>query len=271
MLRVEDISEDNLEDVFKICSWDRAFAPKDDPVLEKGRELKRQWILEMLERHGPCIKIAYLDGRPVAQILYYPEKTVPYLHHPRDDVIYLKCIFNPHPEAQRRSIGATLMKALIDECRTGMDSLGGRPCRFVVTRTFPHEGDLPLADFYEKYGFRQGQQEMFLEIGEKYAPMDVPELSPLPEDRGRTILLYNVNCEWGYYYANTARDLIQSRHPDHPVEVFNSWEEPEEYKKRGGGWMLIAAGILVNGKVPENPFIFWVDREAFLRNVEEVM
>jgi hypothetical protein len=163
------------------------------------------------------------------------------------------------------------MKAMIDECHTGLECLGGRPCRFVVTRPFPHEGDLPLADFYEKYGFRQGQQEMFLEINERYVPMDIPELSPLPEDRGRTILFYNINCEWGYYYANKARDLIQSRHPDHPVEVFNSWEEPDEYKKRGGGWMLIAAGILVNGKVPENPFIFWVDREAFLRNVEEAM
>jgi len=271
MLRVEDISEDNLEDVFKICSWDRAFAPKGDPVLEKGRELKRQWLLDMLERHGSCAKVAYLDEKPVAQILFYPEKAVPYLHHPRDGVIYLKCVFNSSLGAQRKGVGATLMKALIDECRTGLDCLGGRPCRFVVTRPFPHEGDLPLADFYEKYGFRQGQQEMFLEINEKYAPMDIPELSPLPEDRGRTILLYNVNCEWGYYYANTARDLIQSRHPDHPVEVFNSWEEPEEYKKRGGEWMLIAAAILVNGKVPENPFIFWVDREAFLRNVEEAM
>jgi hypothetical protein len=80
VLRVEDISEDNLDDVFMICSYDRAFAPMDDPVLKKGREFKRQWLLEMLEQHGPCTKIAYLDERPVAQILYYPEKTVPYLH-----------------------------------------------------------------------------------------------------------------------------------------------------------------------------------------------
>jgi GNAT superfamily N-acetyltransferase len=271
LLRVENISEENLEDVFKICSWNRAFAPTDDPVLEKAREFKRRWLLDMLEQYGPCTKIAYLDGKPVAQILFYPEETVPYLHHPRKDVINLKCILNPFPEAQRKGVGAALMKALVDEGYTGLDCLGGRPCRFVVTRPFPHEGDLPLADFYEKYGFKQGHQEMFLEIKEKYVPMDIPKLSPLPEDRGRTILLYNVNCEWGYYYATTARDLIQSKHPDHPVEVFNSWKEPEEYKKRGDGWMLIAVGILVNGKVPENPFIFWVDRKAFLRNVEEAM
>jgi len=271
LLNIENISEENLDDVFKICSWNRVFAPADDPILEKGREFKRQWLLDMLERYGPCTKIAYLDGKPVAQILFYPEETVPYLHNPRKGVINLKCIFNPFPEAQRKGVGAALMKSLVDEGHTGLDCLGGSPCRFVVTRTFPHEGDLPLADFYEKYGFKQGHQEMFLEIKEKYVPMKIPDLSPLPEDRGRTILLYNVNCEWGYYYAMMAGDLIHSKHPYHPVEIFNSWKEPEEYKKRGGGWMLIAAGILVNAQVPENPFIFWLDRDAFIRNVEEAM
>ena len=257
--------------MFKICSLDKVYAPTDDPILEKGREFKRQWLLEMLEHYGPCTKIAYLEGKPVAQILFYPEETVPYLHHPRKDAIHLKCILNSVPEARRKGVGATLMKTLIDECHSGLDCLGGRPCRFVVTRIFPNEGDLPLADFYEKYGFEQGQGEMFLEIKGKYVPMKVPELSPLPEDRGRTILLYNVNCEWGYYFAMNAREHIHSKHPHHPVEIFDSWKEPEEYKKRGGGWMLKFVGILVNTQVPENPYIFWVDREAFLRNVEEAM
>ena len=271
MLNVENISEKNLDDVFKICSWDKVFAPTDDPILEKGREFRRRWILDMLEQHGPCTKIAYLDGKPVAQISFYPEETVPYLHHPRKDAIQLKCILNSFPEAWRKGVGAALMKILIEECHSGLDCLGGKPCQFVVTRTFPHQGDLPLADFYEKYGFKQGQEEMFLEIKDKYVPMKIPELNPLPEDRGRTILLYNEECEWGYYYAMTIRNLIHNKHPHHPIEIFNSWKEPDEYKKRGGGWMLIAAAILVNARVPENPFLFWYDREAFLRNVEEAM
>lgn len=35
--------------------------------------------------------------------------------------------------------------------------------------------------------------------------------------------------------------------------------------------MLIAVGIIVNAQIPENPFLFWSDREAFLRNVEKVL
>jgi GNAT superfamily N-acetyltransferase len=271
LIKIKDVSEENLDDVFRICSSNRVFASLDNPIVGKARDLKRRWLLDMLEKHGPCTKIAYLDGNPVAQVLFYPEDAVPYLHNPRKNVLNLKCIFNAFPETREKGTGAALMKALLDECHSGLDCLGVRPCRFVVTRPFPHEGDLPLANFYEKYGFKQGQGEMFLEIKDKYVPMEIPELKSLPEDRGRTILLYNPNCEWGYYLAVSARDLIHSKHPNHPVEVFDSWEDPYEYKKRGGGWMLIAAAILVNARIPENPFIFWVDRDAFLKNVENAM
>ena len=271
MLIIENISRENLEPALNICSSNRPFAPINDPILVKAIDLKRQWLLEMLEKHGSCMKIALLDGKAVAQILIYPEEAIPYIHNPREDAIYLKCIFNNRPETRGKGIGRALIKSLIEESQQGLDCLGGRPSQFIVTRPFPHEGDLPLSDFYEKYGFRQGQQEMFLEIKGKYVPMKIPELSPLPEDRGRTVITYSVDCEWGYYFAMKAPELIRSKHPNHTIEVFDCWKEPEEYKKRGGGWMLIAAGILVNARIPENPFIFWVDRGAFLRNVEKEM
>ena len=53
MFRIEDISEDKLDDVFKICSGYRAFAQRDDPVLGEGVEFKRRLFLEMLGRYGP--------------------------------------------------------------------------------------------------------------------------------------------------------------------------------------------------------------------------
>jgi hypothetical protein len=130
---------------------------------------------------------------------------------------------------------------------------------------------LPINDFYEKYGFKQGHQEMFLEINSKYVPMEIPEFRSLPEDRGKIILTYNPDCEWGYFYVMTTKKIFQDKYPDLPIEIFNSWEKPEEYKKRGGGWMLIAAGILVNAQVPKNPFDFWSDRKAFIQNVENIL
>ena len=65
--------------------------------------------------------------------------------------------------------------------------------------------------------------------------------------------------------------LVNAKIPDHPVEIYDSWKEPDEYKKRGGGWMGIAAAMLVNAKIPEDPLSLYYDRDAFLRNIEEAM
>jgi len=268
LLRVGNISEENLEDVFKICSWNRAFAPRDDPILEKGMEIKRQWLLDMLERHGSCTKIAYLDGNPVAQILFYPEETIPYIHDSRKDVVHLQCIYSPFPDSQRKGAGAILMKDLVDTCEAGLSCLRGRPCSFLVTRPFPHEGNLSFSEFYGKYGFRQGTQEMFLESRGDYVPREASEYRPLLEDRDRTVILYNPACEWGYFAAFKIKGLLQEMDPDLPVEVFNIWERPEGYMKRPLQ-KVTSARVIVNTQLVNSSF--WADKEAFRREAEEAL
>jgi len=265
MLIIENLSEENLEDVFKICSHNRF----DGPLHKKGIEVRKRWLIDMLEQNGPCAKIAYLEGRPVAQIAFYPEETIPYIHDPRKDVINLQCIYNPFPEAQRKGVGAALMKALLDECNTGLDCLGGRPCSFVVTRPFQHEGELSFSEFYKKYGFRQGPQEMFLEIKGEYVPREILEYRPLPEDRGRVIILYNPACEWGYFLAYKIKELLKEMDPVPSVEIFNIWERPEGFLKRP--LQRVTSGrVIVNGQLYKG-VSFWTDREAFLQNVEDAM
>jgi hypothetical protein len=269
LLRVENISEENLEDVFMICSWNRAFASMEGSTQEKARELKRRWLIDMLKRHGPCTKIAYLDGKPVAQILFYPEETIPFNHDPRKDVLHLQCIFNPLPEAQHKGVGDALMKNLVDECNSGLKCMGGKPCSFVVTKPFPHEGELPLNEFYSKYGFKQGNQEMYLEIKGEYVPREVLENRRLPEDLGKALNFYNPTCEWGYYYAVKVKELLMDIDPDLPVEIVNLWERPEVYMKRSHQ-QQIAARTIINAQ-EINPFLFWADKEAFRREAEEAL
>jgi len=265
MLQVENLSEENLEDVFKICSHNRF----DGPLHRKGMEVRRRWLLDMLEQSGPCVKIAYMDGRPVAQIVFFPEEMMPYIDDPRKDVVNLQCIYSPFPEDQRKGVGAALMKDLVDECKSGLSSLGGRPCSFLVTRPFPHEGDLSLSEFYEKYGFRQGAQEMFLEIRGKYVATETREYRPLSEDRGRIIVLYNPACEWGCFLAYKVKELGRGIDPDLPVEIFNIWERPEAFVKRP--LQRVTSGrVVVNAKLLEGG-VFWTDRDYFRRLVEEAL
>ena len=267
-MRLEDVSEENLDDLFEICSGYRAFALRDDPVLGEGVEIKRRMLIDMLDRHGPCAKIAYMDGKPVAQILFIPEETMPYIHEPRKDAVHLQCIYSPFPDTQRRGAAAALMRDLIDECETGLSSLGGRPCSFLVTRPFAHEGDLSLSEFYGKYGFRQGSQEMFLEIKRGYAPREACGYQPLPEDLEKTVILYNPLCEWGFYAAHKIREFVNGLDPGLPVEVFNIWDRPGEYLKRCFQTVTSARSIF---NTRENNVGFWADREAFLRNVKEIL
>jgi len=267
LLIVEDISKENLEDVFKICSWNRTFAPRDDPILGKGRAIKKRLLLNMLDKNEPCAKIVYMDSKPVAQILFIPEKTIPYIHDPREDVVFLQCIFSPFQDSQRRGAAAALMRNLISECETGLSCLGGRPCSFMVTRLFAHEGDLSLSEFYGKYGFRQGIQEMFLEIKGGYTPRDVCEYQPLPDDLNKTVVMYNPLCEWGFYAAHKIQELVKGLDPGLAVEVFNIWERPEEYMKRSNQIVTSARAIFNTREVDG----FWADREAFLRNVKEIL
>ena len=269
MLSIVDISRENLEDVFKICSWNRAFAPMDDPVIKEARMIKKQWLLEMLDQHGPCTKIAYLDGKPVAQILFYPEETIPFYSDPRKDVVHLQFIFNSHPETQKKGVGDVLMKALVDECHVGLECLGMNTARFLVTKPFPHEGDLPLDEFYRKYGFKQGNQEMYLEVNGEYEPREILENRHLSEDRGRAVNFYNPPCEWGFFYAVRVKELLLETYPDLSVEIFNLWEAPQEYLKRSYRQQIAARTIINTQEI--NPFLFWMDKEAFLREADEAL
>lgn len=272
MLMVEDISEQNLKDVFEICSRAFKISPSDtfgNILYRKGLEVRKQWLLDRLAQQGHCVKIAYLDGKPVAQIQFCPEETIPYIRDPRKDVVDIMCTYNPIPEAQRKGVATALVKALTDECDSGLGCLGGRPCRFVATLPFPYEARPSLPRFYEKCGFKQGHKEMFLEIKGEYEAREIPEYRPLPRDLDRTIILYNPACVWGYFYAFRVQELVQGMDPDHPIEIYDIWENPEEYTRRN--LQRVTAGrAIVKGQVLSGG-IFWTDREAFLREMKEAM
>jgi hypothetical protein len=93
------------------------------------------------------------------------------------------------------------------------------------------------------------------------------EYRPLPEDRGRIIVLYNPACEWGCFLAYKVEELGHEMDPDLPVEIFNIWERPEAFVKRP--LQRVTSGrVVVNAKLLEGG-IFWTDQDAFRRLVKE--
>ena len=255
MMRIDDLTEENLDDVFRVCSYNRL----DDPLQMEGIELKRKWLREIIEEHATCTKIAYLDEKPVAQVLYYPERIAPFLAHPREGVVVLHCCYNPFKEAQGKGVGSALLQSLIRECREGLPILGGAPCTFLVAQPFTTGVGVPLGEFYEKNGFKRGEGEMYLEITGEYQPKRFTGYYPLPEDLGRAVMFYDSMCEWGYPFAVRVKEFLRGIEPNLVVKLIDKWREPEEYIRRGGKQLLI------NAKPIES---FWTEKEAFRREVE---
>ena len=255
---VEDLDKENIDDVFKVCSYGRL----DDPLQRRGIEIKRRWLLGMLEEFGPCTKIAYLDGRPVAQLLFYTEEATPFIANPRRDVVVLHCVFNPFPEARGKGAGAALIHSLVDQCRRGPPFLHGRPCRFIIAKPFQSGEGVSLAKFYSSNGFKEGQREMFLEITAPYEPRETPEYQPLPEDRGRAVIFTDALCEWSYRFAAQVEGFLREIDASLPVETIDRWLRPEEALKRGDEWLVVNAKPIKS---------FWTQSEEFRREVEQAL
>jgi len=65
---LEELADDNIDDLIGVCS---SLDPENDE-LKRGIKVRREWLLDMLSMYGSVAKIAYIEGKPVAQIMFYP-------------------------------------------------------------------------------------------------------------------------------------------------------------------------------------------------------
>jgi hypothetical protein len=209
----------------------------DDPVLMEGMTIKRRWYKENLDKYGPFTKVAYYDGKPAAQILFYPEIVVPYYNEPRKDVVEIFCVYRNLSEA--KGAGSKLLRNLIDEARAGIKCLRGEKCRFLVTRPFNTGEGVSLESFYMDNGFVQGEGEMYLELNGSYVPRKHEIYISPEEDRGRAFVFYDMNCEYGWFFAVNVRDIIKEIDYTLDVQLINKWLAPSESMKRGNNTVIV--------------------------------
>ena len=257
-IRVVDLNDNNLEDVFEICSHNKL----DDPIQREGISIKRQWLLEFLEKHGSCTKIAYLNDKPVAQALFYPEESKPSIKNPRKQTLNLHCIYNPFDEARGKGVASALIKSLVNDCKMGNICFKGKPCSIICTKPFNTHEDRSLLDFYASKGFKYANDEMFLEISSSYEPRKPVDFLSLDEDKGRAIVFYNPMCEWSFPFALRIKDILSEVSPDLPVYIIDEWRSLEESFKRGN------EQIIVNAKPIRS---FWTQREKLIREVKKAL
>jgi hypothetical protein len=258
VINVREVTESNIDDAFSVCSHNKL----DDSLQRQGIELRRRWILNMLNEFGSCVKVAYLDGKPTAQLLFYPETVAPFIPKPRRGVMLLHCVYNPFKESQGIGVSTALMKNFVEDCRAKPRSLKGDSCRFIATEAFNTGEGIPMEKFYASNGFVKRGEEMILEIDGSYASPHRLNYTPKPEDRNRAVIIYKPTCEYSFPFATRVRDLLKVTHPELPVELINQWEDPSESIRLSNHW-LIVNGVKINSSLH--------DRETLNKEISQAV
>jgi GNAT superfamily N-acetyltransferase len=257
--RIENLQESNIDDLIYVCSSKRL----NDPIHQQGIKLKRQWLREMLEKYGSCAKIAYYNGKPVAQILYYPEEADKTKASKRQNVLVINCIYNPTPETHKLGIATKLLQSLIQDAKQRKTCLGNIPCKFILAKAFNTGEFLSLPAFYQKNGFSPTPEKnlFYLPIEGKYEPTKPQrEYEPLPEDRNKAIILYGTMCEFGYPFAKKIEEIIKEVLPEINIELINEWKNPEESMRRKNWWLIVNAKPI---------HMFFMETEKFKEEIKQ--
>ena len=246
MITVLDIDETNFNDVFKVCSSKHL----NDPTFKKGIELKQRWIKENLTKYGPFIKIAYYNKTPAAQIMYYPETAIPYYKYPRQRVIEIFCAYRSIDDA--KGAGTILLKNLIDEAKKGIKCLEDEPCSFLVASPFNTGEGTSLREYYLNNGFQESESELYRELTGKYYPRKKETYENPFKDKGKAIIFYDMNCEYGWVFSLNIEKIL--RDIDHSLEIIkiNKWNNPTESIKRGNPTVTVNGVTIKSGwRTPE--------------------
>lgn len=232
-IRIEDLEESNIEDLILVCSSGKL----SDPIHQQGIKMKRRWLREMLDKYGSCAKIAYYNGKPTAQILYYPEEADVPTSFRRKNVLVINCVYNPTPKAQKRGIGIMLLRNVVDDVKQMRTCLGNKPCDFMLAKAFNTRKFLNLPEFYRKNGFTPTPIDegnlLYLPINGRYKQTQpIRKYKPLPEDRGKAIIFYSPICQFSFQFAKKIEETVRDVAPNIGVEMINKWQNPEEAIKR---------------------------------------
>jgi len=260
-IRIENLQEPNIDDLIYVCSSKRL----NDPVHQQGIKLKRQWLREMLRRYGSIAKIAYYNGKPAAQILYYPEEADATKAFKRENVLLINCIYNPTPEAQKLGIGTRLLKYVIQDAKQRKTCLGNRSCRFILAKAFNTGEFLPMPEFYKKNGFLPSSEGDLLRLtieGSYESAKPIGEYESIPEDRNKALIFYGPICQFAYQFAQRIEESIKEVAPQIKIEMINEWEKPEESIKRKNWWLIVNAKPI---------HTFFMETEKFKEEVRQAV
>src|SRR5712692_1351916 len=256
-IRIEDLKEQLLDDRISVC---RDEQPVEQPAVQKGIKEKKQWIRNMLKRSGPPSKILYVDDKPVGQILYYPESSIPFLKDPDPKTLHVRCSF-VHLAQQGKGHGKALFKRVVND-----NKVQGKYDRLETVSFDPPGCGLSQTAFWKRMGFKERPEGKphELEYPMRGGLTKPRKNNPKPLNERGVKIFYEPTCIFTHQFNGKIAEAVRAVDPEVSVEMVNMWEKPEVAKSRG----LIQGCVYINGK-PMKHSIF--EGEEFKNEVRALL
>jgi len=116
-IEIKDVTMENVNDLVGLCvpSWED---PHHARTLKEGGLKKEEWVKKALQRFDCCAKVAYIKGKPVGFIEFYPMHIFPILPRRDKRTVLITCIFIPNKTLQNQGIGTMLIRSLIEDLKS---------------------------------------------------------------------------------------------------------------------------------------------------------
>jgi len=127
---------------------------------ERTVTITKNWLRKVYSRFGPCVKVAYIDDKPVAMIQYAPKDIFPHVNRPdAHKTILIHCVYIADKKYVGKGIGRSLVEALIKDLKKPHPYLKGE--RFEKIEALAGKGRSGPAGpvgFFVKLGFEVVKQ-----------------------------------------------------------------------------------------------------------------
>ena len=163
MIQVEirDVTSENIDDMVGPGCAPRWEDTRHAQTLKEGGLRKKEWIRKALQKFGCCGKIAYIEGKPVGFVEFYPIQIFPLLPKRDKRTILITCVLIPEKSLQKRGIGSKLVQALIEDLKHRRLSCfnGQRAEKLAVGSWGCHVGFPESKPRFRKFFFKNGFKE----------------------------------------------------------------------------------------------------------------
>lgn len=276
-LKFVKITSENVDDLMSMCG--NMPGMDKNPYFREGRQARREWLLETIEKIGTVGMLAYGANGKVKGFV----ECVPASIHPlgvfSPDVkrtVILDCAWymgerpNGDATAEDEPKGLGIRKAILDEmfATKFFDKLLGKKCRYVDVLTIKNAPVMQY-DFYKDYGFQDAvelQGYATVRYLLRYPVMGDPvesrvECVTMEKGAKNTLLLGTYRqCHMPYMIVGKIKKAIEGMEGLN-VKVVDYWET---------GAPALCEGV-INGEPAFDGLVYFMDDEGIRESLRSKM